>query len=59
MGIPDEGSCTPTKGSCNSYSPFLPNNEVFEPAQHECGATEEQTKKTELNGEHKHISELH
>lgn len=59
MGIPDEDSHEPTKGSCNSSLPFLPNNEGFEPAQLACGATENQTKKTELNGEHKHISELH
>lgn len=59
MGIPDEDSWAPTKGHCNSSPPFLPNNEGSEPAQHERGATEEQIKKTELNGEHKHISELH
>lgn len=58
-GIPDKNSRAPTKDSCNSSPPFLPNNEGFEPAQCECGATEDQIKKIELNGEYKHISKLY
>lgn len=59
MGVPDEDSHVPTKGSCNFSPSFLPSNEEFEPAQSECGDTENLIKKTELNGEHKHISVLH
>lgn len=59
MVIPDEDSCVPTKGGCNSSPSFMPSNEGFEPAQCEYGDTENLTKKRELNGDHKHISELH